>query len=98
MIVLEVRVCCLYVASLPIHVLSPSLMEVAQIPCCPLICRGLVTNVVDESSEDTLGEVNVSGKICCFFWIPVPVECDYSLLFKVSDRFFEGKDDVLVGC
>ena len=98
MIVSEVRVGCLYVVSPLIHVFSPGLMEVAQIPCCPLICQGLVTNVVNESLEDTLGEVDVSGKICCLFWIPVPVECNHSLLFEVSDGFFEGKDDVLVSC
>ena len=98
MIVSEVCVCCLYVVSSPIYVLSPSLMEVVQIPCCLLICWGLVPNVVDESSEDTFREVNVSGKICHFFWIPVPVECNHSLLFEVLDGFFEGKDDVLVGC
>ena len=98
MIVLEVRVGCLYVISSSIHVFSPGLMEVAQISCCPLICRGLVANLVDESSEDTLGEVNVSGKICRFFRIPVPVECNYSLLFEVLDRLFKGEDQVLVSC
>ena len=98
MIVSGVRVGCLYVVSLLIHVFSPGLMEVAQISRCPLICWVLATSLVEESSEDTLREVNVSGKICRLFWILVPVECNHSLLLEVSDGFFEGEDDVLVGC
>ena len=81
-----------------IHVFSPSLMRVMQIPCCPLICWGLVMNVVNDSSKETLGEVNISGKTCCFFHVPVPVEGNYSLLFEVSDRLFKGEDQVLVSC
>ena len=92
----EVHVYYASVAPLLVHIFSPSLVKVMQISCCPLICWGLVSDVINDSLKEAFGEVDVSGKACCFFHIPVPVKCDHLLLFKVLDELFKSEDKVLV--